>query len=127
MEDDNTTQCAKLRELLREQATEVPPCDLEHGFLQDLHHKISTEQNRTSLWAVLKEKYESLTASTLGWAGGALAALALTIAVGYQMKPTAESETLAELNIGNYDLVNSYQHIDLAGNIPAFTKESYDF
>lgn len=133
---NNNTDFSELRALLQEQATMVPPCDLEDGFLNDLHTKLRSEGMQRSSLSLFKERLnmqiESFMNPSMAYGGAAFAALALALGLGFLMinndatstnrgVVTTESE-----KAGNYKQVSD-KSIDYEGAVPAFYDESNDF
>lgn len=132
----NNSDFSELRSLLQEQATMVPACDLEEGFLNDLHSKLRSESmKRSSLslfWERLNMQVENFMSPSLAYGGAAFAALALALGLGFLMinndasAPNGGVVTTVSENAGNIKQVSN-KSIDYDGAVPAFYDESNDF
>lgn len=126
----------ELQALLKEKADVTPPCDLDSGFIKDLHVKLRSESLQQSSLSLLgervQERLSSLLNPTLAWGGASFATIALALSLGYFLnKEQATENEIASQNVSidsQYIVeVKAQEGIDFEGTLPAFSNLEQDF
>ena len=119
----------ELRSLLAERAEMVPPCDLENGFISDLHAKIRSEElNRSSMrlfWERLQTSFN--TQASFAWGGAGFAILLCAFTIGVFQSQNKSSELVEKEGFLNEAFTQIDVTVDFDGALPAFTSELTEF
>lgn len=128
MENQNNNQdFTELRSLLANQAEVEPRCDLEDGFLHDLHSKIRSESLRKSslslLWERVTTQFENAIAPSPAMSGVAFATIVLALGLGIFFNNKGEHSD----EVMPTTLIKADNNVDYSGAVPAFYEEPTEF
>ncbi len=134
MNSDTTNQdLLQLRSLLADRSEFVPHCDLEQGFLNDLHNRIRSEELKMTPWQdfLNRVKYylEFEMMSNTSLAGAAVAVLLVMAFLSGSADKDSGSEVskVEPVTETRSILIKSDDSKHFSGEIPAFTEENSDF
>lgn len=126
----------ELRSLLSERADLVPPCDLEEGFLNDLHKKIHSENLHKSSLSLLRERVSMYFEQAVNWplalTSAAAASVVCAFTLGYFIKGQDETQLPQTVKkepqyIGKPVLIKAPSKVESIKAIPVFSSEPVEF